>query len=186
MFCPSYHCIFIIPFHSHHAAGVFSILVTFTYYLLTPILWCSILRDEAICPGDEDGDSPNSVHGWLTSLYFASTTSSTVGYGDVSIFSGGEELTEPESWRIFIAILFMILSLVVSIVGFQAGLDSNFELFRRKLDLFANRVVEILKDGGIIKERSNGDDVFSKIWYAKIMLVSVVSLLAFCLPIGSV
>lgn len=80
----------------------------------------------------------------------------------------------------------MILSLVVSIVGFQAGLDSNFELFRRKLDLFANRVVEILKDGGIIKERSNGDDVFSKIWYAKIMLVSVVSLLAFCLPIGSV
>jgi len=157
-------------------AGVFSILITFAYYLFTPILWCTILRDKAICPADKENNSHNSFHGWLSSLYFASTTSSTVGYGDVSIYSlsNEDESAEPGSWRILIAILFMILSLVVSIVGFQAGLDSHFHPFRRKLDLFAQRVIEILEDAGVIQSRNSAKDnyVFAKMRYAKFVLIS--------------
>ncbi len=69
----------------------------------------------------------------------------------------------------------MILSLVVSIVGFQAGLDSHFHPFRRKLDLFAQRVIEILEDAGVIQSRSSGKDnyVFAKMRYAKFVLVRI-------------
>ncbi|KAL7526364.1 hypothetical protein ACHAXR_002992, partial [Thalassiosira sp. AJA248-18] len=122
-------------------AGVFAFMVTFLFYIFTPILWCTVLRDPNICP--EEG-----YQGWLSSLFFASATMSTVGYGDRTVFTGSDELDtdEPETLRVFIAILFMIFSLVVSVVGFQAGLDSQFNPFRRRLDIFGKRVYEILKD----------------------------------------
>ena len=65
---------------------------------MTPILWCTILRDENICPqyqyddvndvrdfeyvllNDTTGeivDSGKKYHGWLSALFFASATMST-------------------------------------------------------------------------------------------------------------
>lgn len=35
--------------------------------------------DEQVCPSDPDTSLNRSYYGWLTSLYFASTTMSTVG-----------------------------------------------------------------------------------------------------------
>ena len=55
-----------------------------------------------------------------------------------------------ESWRIFIATLYMILSVIVTVIGFRAGLNSNYHPFRRRLDIFGNRVYEILKDANIL------------------------------------
>lgn len=111
---------------------LYSMLVTLSFYVMSPILWCSILHDENICPATEDGVHNN----WMSALYFASVTISTVGYGDITILSGEEHV---ENWRVFIAIIFMILSLVVSVVGLQAGLDTQFNPFRRRIDLFLKR-----------------------------------------------
>ena len=62
---------------------------------MTPILWCTILQDENICPqykyGVKDWDeyvllnditgeiveSGKKYHGWLSALFFASATMST-------------------------------------------------------------------------------------------------------------
>ena len=74
----------------------------------------------------------------MSALYFASVTISTVSYGDITILSG-EQHVDVENWRVFIAIIFMILSLVVSVVGLQAGLDTQFNPFRRRIDLFLKR-----------------------------------------------
>ena len=111
---------------------LYSILVTFSFYLMSPILWCEILRDGNICPTSDDG-----LHNdWLSPLYFASVTMSTVGYGDLTVLGSDEYV---ESWRLFIAIIFMIFSLLVSVVGLQAGLDTQFNPFRRRIDIFLNR-----------------------------------------------
>jgi len=142
-------------------AGVFSILTTVAFYLFTPIFWCEILNDPNICPS-----SANNERGWLSALFFASATMSTVGYGDVTVFVGANDTSssnEPETWRIFIAILFMILSLVVSVVGFQAGLDSQFHPFRRRLDFLSKRVYEILRDANIVKgKHDKHEDIRSR------------------------
>ena len=61
---------------------------------MTPILWCTILKDENICPqyqydirdfeyvllNDTTGEiveSYKKYHGWLSALFFASATMST-------------------------------------------------------------------------------------------------------------
>ena len=44
------------------------------YYLLTPIFFCAIIDDENVCPNGSD-----PYDGWMTAIYFASTTMSTVG-----------------------------------------------------------------------------------------------------------
>lgn len=55
-----------------------AILYLFLFYLLTPILFCDIMEDEGVCPKDPTGlDRP--FYGWVSALYFASTTLSTVG-----------------------------------------------------------------------------------------------------------
>jgi hypothetical protein len=111
---------------------LFSILVTLSFYIMSPVLWCAILQDENICPASEDG----SHNDYSSSLYFASVTMSTVGYGDITVLVGEDSV---ENWRIFIGIVFMIISLVVSVVGLHAGLDTQFNPFRRRIDDFLRR-----------------------------------------------
>ena len=111
---------------------LFSMFVTLSFYIMSPILWCLVLNDDNICPTSERG----LHYDWISPLYFASVTMSTVGYGDVTVI-GGEDYVE--SWRIFVSIIFMILSLVVSVVGLQAGLDTQFNPFRQRIDLFMRR-----------------------------------------------
>ena len=104
----------------------------------------------SICPS-----TGSSYNGWLTSLHFATVTMATVGYGTTTVLVGennyDDDVPSSEKWRIFIAILFMILSLIVLVVGFQAGLETSFSPFRRRLDVFGHRVYEILRDASIVK-----------------------------------
>jgi len=60
-----------------------------------------------------------------------------------------------ERWRVFIATLYMILSLIVTVIGFRAGLNTDFRPFRGRLDIFGNRVYQILRDAKVIKGRSD-------------------------------
>jgi len=118
---------------------LYSILVTVAFYIMTPLLWCAILKDENICRPTEDNNGIDLI----SSLYFASVTISTVGYGDITIFSGEDYV---ENWRIFIAVLYMCLSLVVSVVGLQAGLDGSYNPFKKRIDIFLSRCYDIVNE----------------------------------------
>jgi cellulose synthase/poly-beta-1,6-N-acetylglucosamine synthase-like glycosyltransferase len=64
------------------------------YYFGSAILFCSIMKNENVCPKD----TPYAFGGWITSVYFASVTMSTVGYGGknaYSIVACGKELWLP-------------------------------------------------------------------------------------------
>jgi len=87
---------------------------------------------------------------------------STVGYGEVTVLVNHDDFVTspyPQNWRIFIATIYMILSLVVFVVGFQAGLDSHFHPFRRRLVIFGKRVCEILREANIVKEPHDKHEV---------------------------
>ena len=46
---------------------IYSVLLTISFYLMSPILWCSILKDDNICPASQDG-----MHNdWSSALYFS-------------------------------------------------------------------------------------------------------------------
>ena len=145
---------------------VFSLLCILAFYIFTPILWCLLLKDENICPSRDsyiEGESSSSWHVLLTPLYFASVTMSTVGYGDVTVLinknvDGEEDDAIVENWRIFIATLYMLLSLMVTIVGFLAGYNSRFRPFRGHLSKFGNRVYEILRDAKVRRKGGVNND----------------------------
>jgi hypothetical protein len=67
------------------------------------------MGDNSACP-KSDGGPP----GWVTAVYFASATISTVGYGDVSIVGSGLE-----GWRVAIGTLFMIVAMVGAVTIFS-------------------------------------------------------------------
>lgn len=106
---------------------------------------------------------------------------STVGYGDVTVlvsYEGDFDSPYPEKWRIFIATIYMILSLIVSVVGFQAGLDSQFNPFRRRVDLTLTRVYEILRDAKIMKgSQDKHEDIVSRMRFAKFSQLAEICLI---------
>jgi len=165
-----------------------ALLITFAFYFFTPILWCSILNDENICPRyDYTTGVAKKDSGWLSALFFASATMSTVGYGDVTVLynsanpdidTGTTTSSDVETWRIFIATIYMILSLIVSVVGFQAGLDNNFSWIRQRLDIFGRRVYEILRDAGLVKGiHDKHDEIISRMRWSKILQLVEITLI---------
>lgn len=90
---------------------LFAIGLVLVFYLLTPILFCVIMDDKGICPHD------TKVPGWVSALYFASATMSTVGYGDLSV-----EKDEP--WKVFVGVLYMIASVLIAILAFSAAAET--------------------------------------------------------------
>lgn len=97
------------PWCRHGLLGAISVVLAF--YILTPVLFCVIMQDEGICPQD------TKVAGWVSALYFASTTMSTVGYGDLSV-------EKDEAWKVFVGMAYMIASLLVALFAFSAAADS--------------------------------------------------------------
>lgn len=93
----------------------------FTYFLLTSVFFCDIMKNEGVC--SKEGETP----GWMTAIYFAAATISTVGYGDVSVMSGLEtDVVVPP----LVGIIFMCISLIYAVTAFSALLDqlySNFD-----------------------------------------------------------
>ena len=65
-----------------------------------------------------------------------------MGYGDVTVLKGDGDV---EGWRVLIATIFMVMSLIVSVVALQFGLDSKFSPFRRRSDQFCGRVLDIVQ-----------------------------------------
>ena len=72
----------------------------------------------------------------LSNIFIYSNIHISLGYGDITIFSGEDYV---ENWRIFIAVLYMCLSLVVSVVGLQGGLDGIYNPFKKRIDIFLSR-----------------------------------------------
>jgi Ion channel len=107
------------PFLRNH--GYIALLVTFVYYLLTPVLFCIIMKDRGICPADPTPKN-RPYYGPLSALYFASTTMATVGYGDLSVQKG-------EDWRLFVAICYMVVSVLVAALAFGAAAENTFSPF---------------------------------------------------------
>lgn len=102
-----------------------AISVMFFFYLFTPVWFCHIVPDEDVCPSDPDVDRPGGpriYYGWLTALYFASTTMSTVGYGDVTV-------QKDTRGYVFVGIAYMIISLLVAVTAFSAAIDNAFSGF---------------------------------------------------------
>lgn len=99
-----------------------SFLAIFVFYLFSPIFFCFIVRDRGVCPADPTGT--RSYYGWMSTLYFASTTLSTVGYGDLHV-----TLTDP--WKVLAGICYMILCNVMLIVAFSAAADSSTTIFTK-------------------------------------------------------
>eukprot|EP00934_Nitzschia_sp_Nitz4_P009265 Nitzschia sp. Nitz4//scaffold31_size150131//117489//120534//NITZ4_002847-RA/size150131-augustus-gene-0.8-mRNA-1//1//CDS//3329547716//9255//frame0 len=93
-----------------------SLTSIFLFYLCSAILFCPIMKDVHVCPNRD------SYEGWLTAVYFASVTMSTVGYGDVSLAS-------EDGWRVFIGIVFMLVAMGVAYTVFStaagAALDAS-------------------------------------------------------------
>ena len=78
------------------------------FYLFTPVMYCWILRDEGVCPS-----SPDRPHtGWMTALYFASSTLSTVGYGDVTV-------DKTHKGHVVFTIFYMIIANVTLVGSFS-------------------------------------------------------------------
>lgn len=91
----------------------------FTYFLLTSVFFCDIMKDEGVCPKQDE------TPGWMTAIYFAAATISTVGYGDISVMSEEEDILSP-----LVGIIFMCISLIYAVTAFSALLDqlySNFD-----------------------------------------------------------
>ena len=94
-----------------------SIGIMLLFYFLTPIWFCHIVPDQDVCPSDPDGDRP--YYGWLTALYFASTTMSTVGYGDVTV-------QKDTPGYVFVGVVYMIVALLVAVTAFSAAAENAF------------------------------------------------------------
>ena len=77
------------------------------------------MKDEGVCPKQDE------TPGWMTAIYFAAATISTVGYGDISVMSEEEDILSP-----LVGIIFMCISLIYAVTAFSALLDqlySNFD-----------------------------------------------------------
>lgn len=83
-----------------------------SFYFGSAVLFCAIMKNDNICPRTED----DSYGGWMTSIYFASATMSTVGYGDVSLYEEGQK-----DWITFIGIIYMLISVAIAFTVFSAA-----------------------------------------------------------------
>ena len=92
-----------------------SFMIVFLYYFITPIWFCHIQPDSNICPSI----SGKPYAGWVSALYFASTTLSTVGYGDLSV-------TGNTNWSLFQGSMFMLFSNFILIFAFGEVAANSF------------------------------------------------------------
>ena len=105
------------------------------YYLITPIFFCDISRDESICHNVPSENSP----GWLSAVYFASVTLSTVGYGTLTV-------TKNNDWNLLFGTIFMILSNVVLIVAYGSAVEQTFTKVKEFNERLINRILKETDD----------------------------------------
>ncbi|KAL7562552.1 hypothetical protein ACA910_015436 [Epithemia clementina (nom. ined.)] len=101
-------------------------LVVLFYYSMTPVLFCLIMPSSNIC------DTTDQYLGVIASFYFASTTISTVGYGDLTVDQG-------PPYRPFVGILYMLFAMVVAVVALSAIASSTFSPLERVFERIFER-----------------------------------------------
>jgi len=140
------------------------------YYVVSLILFCGIMQNNSTCPRTDGGPS---YEGWLTAIYFASVTISTVGYGDVSVIGSGSEV-----WRTFIGILYMIFAMVVAVTVFSSLSEQTVALtegaIAPKLSKFFG---SFTKDFTTLKQDEALRIQLRKVWVFKILELSLYFLL---------
>uniref|UniRef100_A0A7S3L012 Potassium channel domain-containing protein n=1 Tax=Amphora coffeiformis TaxID=265554 RepID=A0A7S3L012_9STRA len=100
-----------------------SILYVALFYIATGVWFCHVVHDEQICPVDPTSQQ-RPYYGWTSALYFASTTMSTVGYGDLVVEKTDDNLTD---WRSSLyGVAYMMTSLLVAIMFLRAVADMSF------------------------------------------------------------
>jgi hypothetical protein len=112
-----------------------SAMIMLLFYTFTPVWFCHIVPDRDVCPDD----TGLSYGGWLTALYFASTTMSTVGYGDVTV-------QKDTPGYIFVGVVYMIVALLVAVTAFSAAAENAFSVFgdfnERIISFFIGDILE--------------------------------------------
>jgi hypothetical protein len=112
-----------------------SAMIMLLFYTFTPVWFCNIVPDRDVCPDD----TGLSYGGWLTALYFASTTMSTVGYGDVTV-------QKDTPGYIFVGVVYMIVALLVAVTAFSAAAENAFSVFgdfnERIISFFIGDILE--------------------------------------------
>jgi len=107
-----------LPFlRSPIVSSSFAILL---FYVVSPIVFC-FLDIEGVCP--KDG---STGHALVSALYFASTTMSTVGYGDLTVFNIEGD---PTPWTILLGTVYMIVAVCVGATALSAGFNNAFTPF---------------------------------------------------------
>lgn len=86
-----------------------------SFYLFTPVVFCLILEDKGVCPSKPD--HPHT--GWMTALYFASVTLSTVGYGDVTV-------DKTHKGHIAFAIIYMVIANATLVGSFSVAANNTW------------------------------------------------------------
>ena len=110
-------------------SGLLAALAMAFFYSFSPIFFCYIAPDEGICPSDPTGQS-RPYYGPISAIYFASTTLSTVGYGDLHV-------SKDSDLQLFFGILYMILANVMLIVAFSSAAESaSISIFDRLNEKF--------------------------------------------------
>jgi len=116
----NFYCTVIVSRYScMRIPGFFILFWLLSFYFGSAVLFCSILKNESVCPQThttEMNDEYYNYGGWMTSIYFASATMSTVGYGDVSLYEDGQP-----NWITFIGILYMLLSVATAFTVFTSA-----------------------------------------------------------------
>lgn len=96
--------------------GFYILFWLFNFYFWSAVFFCAIMSDNAVCPRNDDGS--RYYGGWVTSVYFASVTMSTVGYGDVSLYEYGQP-----KWMTFVAILYMLIAMAFAFTVFSSAVE---------------------------------------------------------------
>lgn len=94
----------------------------FLFYLGSAVFFCRVLQDGDICP-DDPTEQNRSYYGWLTTVYFASVTMSTVGYGDINF----ADSSAGNPWRMYIGSVFILVSILMGYTVLAAAANANLE-----------------------------------------------------------
>lgn len=121
---------------------VSSLLLISLFYILTPIIFCS-LEIRGVCPVS----SKSALHGYVSAIYFASTTMSTVGYGDLGVFSADDP---PKNWHILLVTVYMLVAVYVGTTALRAGFEAAFSPFLTLSERIINRTQGELKDDQLL------------------------------------
>ena len=109
------------------------------FYFGSAVLFCAIMNDQNVCPSY--GNNSSHHDGWLTTIYFASVTMSTVGYGDVSLYEYGQP-----KWITCIAIVYMLVAMAVALSVFAKVADMAMNgIGLYKVHMFSRMKTQIME-----------------------------------------